>query len=57
MMFAGSLSGVTQTWTLQIYQELDINPDTAYSLSFLMLLISMAIIFMLRRPLREAFTR
>ncbi len=57
MMFAGSLSGTTQTWTLQIYQELDINPDTAYSLSLLMLIIAMAIVIALRKPLREAFAR
>lgn len=55
MMFAGSLPGTTQTWTMQIYQELDINPGAAYALSVLMVAIAMAIIITLRKPLREAF--
>jgi molybdate transport system permease protein len=57
MMFAGSMSGITQTWTLQIYQELDINPDTAYALSLFMVLIAISIIVILRKPLRESFAR
>ena len=55
MMFAGSLPGTTQTWTMQIYQELDISPPTAYALSLLMVLIAVSVIFFLRRPLRESF--
>ena len=54
LMFAGSLPGSTQTWTMLIYQELDINVDTAYALSAVMLLISVAVVFALRKPLREA---
>ncbi len=57
MMFAGSLPGTTQTWTLQIYQELSINPDTAYALSLAMVLIAVSVIFLLRKPLTQAFTR
>jgi molybdate transport system permease protein len=57
MMFAGSLPGVTQTWTIQIYQQLDISPDTAYALSFLMVIIAMAIFVLIRKPLKDAFTR
>jgi molybdate transport system permease protein len=55
MMFAGSLPGRTQTWTMQIYQELDIYPDTAYSLSLLMVVIAVLVIALLRRPLRDSF--
>jgi len=55
MMFAGSLPGTTQTWTMQIYQELNVNPDTAYALSVLLVAIAMAIIFTLRKPLQSAF--
>jgi len=55
MMFAGSLPGTTQTWTMQIYQELDISADTAYALSLLMVLIAVAIIAILRRPLGDSF--
>ncbi len=57
MMFAGSLPGVTQTWSMQIYQELDLNPDAAYALSLILLAIALAIVVILRRPLREAFSR
>lgn len=55
LMFAGSLPGKTQTWTMLIYQELDIDVDRAYALSFVMLVIAVAIVFTLRKPLREAF--
>ena len=54
LMFAGSLPGSTQTWTMLIYQELDINVDTAYALSAVMLFIAVAIVFFLRKPLKEA---
>ena len=54
LMFAGSLPGVTQTWTMLIYQELDVNVDTAYVLSAVMLVIGVLIVFFLRKPLREA---
>ena len=54
LMFAGSLPGSTQTWTMLIYQELDINVDTAYALSAVMLFIAVGIVFFLRKPLKEA---
>ena len=54
LMFAGSLPGVTQTWTMLIYQELDVDVQSAYVLSAIMLLIAVAIVFLLRKPLREA---
>ena len=54
LMFAGSLPGSTQTWTMFIYQELDVNSEVAYSLSAVMLFIAIAIVFFLRKPLREA---
>ncbi len=55
LMFAGSLPGSTQTWTMLIYQELDVDVNRAYALSVLMLFIAVAIVFFLRKPLREAF--
>ena len=54
LMFAGSLPGVTQTWTMLIYQELDVDAATAYSLSAVMLFIAIVIVFFLRKPLKEA---
>ena len=55
LMFAGSLPGSTQTWTMLIYQELDVDVNKAYALSVVMLFIAVAIVFSLRKPLREAF--
>jgi ABC-type sulfate transport system permease component len=55
LMFAGSLPGSTQTWTMLIYQELDIDVNRAYALSVLMLIIAVVIVYFLRKPLREAF--
>ena len=55
LMFAGSLPGSTQTWTMLIYQELDIDVNRAYALSVVMLFIAVTIVFFLRKPLREAF--
>lgn len=54
LMFAGSLPSTTQTWTMLIYQELDLNVDTAYVLSAVMLVVGVTIVFLLRKPLREA---
>jgi ABC-type sulfate transport system permease component len=42
---------------MQIYQELDLNPDAAYALSLILLIIALSIVVLLRRPLREAFSR
>lgn len=54
LMFAGSLPGSTQTWTMLIYQELDVDVQSAYVLSAVMLMIAIIIVFSLRKPLREA---
>lgn len=54
LMFAGSLPGSTQTWTMLIYQELDIDQSAAYSLSALMLLLSIVVVFIARKPLEES---
>jgi ABC-type molybdate transport system permease subunit len=57
MMFAGSMPGITQTWTIQIYQQLDVSPETAYALSFFMVVIAMGIFVLIRNPLKDAFRR
>jgi len=54
LMFAGSLPGTTQTWTMLIYQDLDVDVQSAYVLSALMLIIAITIVFLLRKPLKEA---
>ena len=56
MMFAGSMPGLTQTWSMQVYQQMEINPASAYALSAIMIVIAVAVIFSLRNQLREAFS-
>jgi molybdate transport system permease protein len=44
IMFAGSLQGVTQTLSLAIYQEFDLNFDGALAISALLILVSAALL-------------
>lgn len=44
IMFAGSLQGVTQTLSLAIYQEFDVNFDSAVAISALLVLVSGALL-------------
>ena len=48
IMFAGSLQGRTQTLTLAVYQEFDVNFDTALAMSALLVLVSLAILLALK---------
>jgi molybdate transport system permease protein len=45
IMFAGSLQGVTQTVSLAIYQEFDVNLDTALAISAVLVVASGALLF------------
>ena len=56
MMFAGALPGTTQTWSMQVYQQMEVDPASAYALSAVMVFISFAVIYSLRRQLQSAFT-
>ena len=56
MMFAGSLPGSTETWSMQVYQQMEVNPASAFSLSAIMIVIAVGVIYSLRNQLREAFT-
>lgn len=56
MMFAGSLPGVTQTWPMQVYFSADLDRGTAYTLSAMMALVAVTVVFVLRNQLRQAFT-
>jgi len=55
LMFAGSLPGTTQTWSMIIYQYLDIDLGAAYSLASLLLLLAFVIVFSLRKVLEKSF--
>ena len=55
LMFAGSIPGITQTWTMQVYQAMDIDLQTAYALSVVMLLLAVFVMFALRKQIRDAF--
>ena len=55
IMFAGSLQGVTQTLSLAIYAQFDINFDVALALGALLVLVSAAILLLVK--LIPAWTR
>jgi molybdate transport system permease protein len=46
--FAGSLPGRTQTLPIEVYQQLQIDPDAAVALSVVLLLISLLVLVALR---------
>jgi molybdate transport system permease protein len=48
IMFAGSLRGVTQTLSLAVYAEFDVNFDVALAVSALLVLISAALLITLK---------
>ena len=48
IMFAGSLRGVTQTLSLAVYAEFDVNFDVALAISALLVLISAALLVTLK---------
>jgi molybdate transport system permease protein len=55
LMFAGSLPGSTQTWSMIIYQYLDIDLPSAYALATVLLLVAVVVVFALRNALGRAF--
>jgi molybdate transport system permease protein len=48
LFFAGSLQGVTQTLPLAIYAELDLNFDTALAISAFLILVSAAVLLLVK---------
>ncbi len=50
IMFAGSLQGVTQTVSLAIYQEFDVNLEVALAISALLILVSAALLLAFKLP-------
>lgn len=55
LMFAGSFPGTTQTWPMFIYQQLDVEIETAYTNAILMLFLAIFVVYLLRNQLRETF--
>ena len=55
IMFAGSFQGVTQTLSLAIYSEFDVNFDVALTISALLVVVSAMILLAVK--LRPAWTR
>jgi molybdate transport system permease protein len=45
IMFAGSLRGVTQTLSLAVYQEFDVDFDTALAIGALLVIVSALVLF------------
>jgi molybdate transport system permease protein len=48
IMFAGSLQGVTQTVTLAIYQELEVNFETALAIGALLVVVSAVVLLAMK---------
>jgi molybdate transport system permease protein len=48
IMFAGSLQGVTQTVTLAIYQELEVNFETALAIGALLVIVSAVVLLSMK---------
>jgi len=48
LFFAGSVQGVTQTLPLAIYAELDVNFDTVLAVSALLILVSAAVLLLVK---------
>ncbi len=48
IMFAGSLQGVTQTVTLAIYQELEVNFETALAIGALLVIVSAVVLLAMK---------
>jgi molybdate transport system permease protein len=46
IMFAGSLQGVTQTLSLAVYQEFDVDFDTALAIGALLVIVSALVLFL-----------
>ena len=51
IMFAGSFQGTTQTLSLAVYQEFDVNFDVALAIGALLVLVSLAILLSLKLTL------
>ena len=47
-MFAGSLQGVTQTVTLAIYQQLDVDFDIALAIGALLVVVSAVVLLSMK---------
>lgn len=55
LMFAGSMPGITQTWSMAIYQYLDLEPSVAYSLAATLLIVAVLVVFSVRNSIERAF--
>jgi molybdate transport system permease protein len=56
IIFAGNLQGVTQTMPLAIYIGFDIDLDSAITLSVVLLILSFAVLLLVRVALRQRLT-
>ena len=57
IMFAGSLQGVTQTLSLAVYQEFDVNFDTALAIGALLVVASALVLLAAKLVLVPAWRR
>ena len=55
LTFAGSLPGVTRTLPMEVYVAMEVDPASAYSISAMLILIAVIVVFLLRSNLIQAF--
>ena len=53
IIFAGNLQGITQTMPLAIYLGFEYNLDSAITLSLILLIVSFAVLLLVRVALRQ----
>lgn len=55
LTFAGSLPGVTRTLPMEVYVAMEVDPASAYSISAMLVVIAITVVFLLRSNLIKAF--
>lgn len=56
LTFAGSLPGVTRTLPMEVYVAMEVDPASAYSISAMLVVIAITVVFLLRSNLIKAFS-
>lgn len=56
LTFAGSMPGVTRTLPMEVYNAFEVDPQAAYSISALLILVAITVVYLLKSKLIQAFT-
>lgn len=55
LTFAGSMPGVTRTLPMEVYNAFEVDPQAAYSISALLVLVAITVVYLLKSKLIQAF--